>query len=62
MSLKMLVNQKEIWEAFCKELDSEISVVHKALEQATSTDAMYRLQGEIRAYRKLKYLRDKVNG
>jgi hypothetical protein len=32
------------------------------MEQVTTTDDMFRCQGEIAGLRKLKYLRDEVNG
>lgn len=62
MSLKLIVNDKNLWDALLGELDERINFTHKQLEQATDTQEMYRLQGEIRALRRLKQLRDKVNG
>ena len=62
MSLKLIVNDKNLWDALLEELDERIHFTHKQLEQATDTQEMYRLQGEIRALRRLKQLRDKVNG
>lgn len=62
MSLKLIVNDKNLWDALLEELDERIYFTHKQLEQATDTQEMYRLQGEIRALRRLKQLRDKVNG
>lgn len=62
MSIKLLVNNKDIWEAFLEEVEDRVQTVHKQLEQANTTEEIYRLQGEARALRRLEYLRDKVNG
>lgn len=62
MSIKLLVNNKDIWESFLEEVEERIQTAHKQLEQASSTEELYRLQGEVRALRRLEYLRDKVNG
>lgn len=62
MSLKLLVNNKEIWDAFNEELDALIAQQQRSMETQTDPTSMYRLQGQISAYRNLKYLRDKVNG
>jgi len=43
-------------------LDNKILQVHKKMEQVTKTDDMFRCQGEAAMLRKLKYLRDEVNG
>ena len=61
MSLKQLVNNKDIWDAFNEELDRLISQQHKSMETQTDMHSVYRLQGQIQAYKNLKYLRDKVN-
>jgi len=62
MSLKQLVNTPEIWNAFNEELDALIAQQQRSMEQQTDPTSLYRLQGQISAYRNLKYLRDKVNG
>jgi hypothetical protein len=62
MSLKQLVNNKDIWDAFNEELDKLIAQQHKSIETQTDAYCMYRIQGQIQAYKNLKYLRDKVNG
>lgn len=62
MSLKKLVNDKELWDAFTQELDECISQQHKSIENISDPVEVYRAQGKISAYRNLKYLRDKVNG
>ena len=60
--LKPWVNNNRQWEAFNSYLDAVIELQHKALEQADDNVMMYRSQGAIAALRKLKTLRDEVNG
>jgi len=62
VSLKSFVNNKGEWDAFCTELDEMISMVQGRLEQAENTVEIHRAQGSIQILRRLKYLRDKVNG
>ena len=62
MSLKKLVNDKQIWDAFLVELEERISVQHRSMETVTDPAELYRHQGALRALRNLQYLRDKVNG
>ena len=62
MRLKLLVNNPDIWKAFNSEIDEYLTLVHKNMEQMDKAEELYRLQGEARAYHKLKRLRDKVNG
>jgi hypothetical protein len=62
MSLKAFVNNKAEWDAFCEELDNNIAELHKRLEQSEHVVEIHQTQGGIRALRRLKYLRDKVNG
>ena len=62
MSLKLLVNNEDIWESFVEEMDSKIERIHVQMEQATSPDDFYRLQGHVACLRRLKRLRDEVNG
>jgi len=61
-NLKSLVNDKPLWDSFLAEMDSRLSIVHTQMEQALTAEILYRLQGEAQALRKLKYLRDHVNG
>ena len=61
MSLKLLVNNPDIWKSLVSELEERIELTHKNLEQMSEVEELYRLQGEARAYRKLLRLRDKVN-
>jgi len=62
MSLKKLVNDKQIWDALIEELDGCISSTQRSMENISDTAELYRHQGAIKALRQLKYLRDKVNG
>jgi hypothetical protein len=62
MSLKGFVNDKPQWDAFCAELDVWIAEQHKCLEQTEHSIDVHRAQGSIATLRRLKYLRDKVNG
>tara|TARA_X000001388_G_scaffold54130_1_gene39717 strand:+ start:279 stop:470 length:192 start_codon:yes stop_codon:yes gene_type:complete len=62
MKIKLLVNNKEIWDALNLELDRKIDFAHKQMEQARQPEDLYRLQGEVKALRNLKFLRDEVNG
>jgi hypothetical protein len=61
MSLKLLVNNPDIWKSLVSELEERLELTHKNLEQMATAEDLYRLQGEARAYRKLLNLRDKVN-
>jgi hypothetical protein len=61
MSLKLLVNNPDIWKPLVSELEERLELTHKNLEQMNAAEELYRLQGEARAYRKLLNLRDKVN-
>jgi hypothetical protein len=60
--LKPWVNNNRQWQAFSDYLDAVIDMQHKALEQADDNVMMYRSQGAIAALRKLKTLKDEING
>ena len=62
MIVKKLVNDKPLWDGFVGVLNEKIEVAQRKLEQETSIEGVYRAQGEIAALRKLKYLRDEING
>ena len=61
-NLKPLVNDKILWDSFLEEIDKRISEVHRVMEQSTRAEDLYRLQGQAFALRKIKQLRDQVNG
>ena len=62
MSIKLLVNDKKIWDSFNELIDQKLKFVHSQLEQTMKSEDLYRLQGEARSFRRLKHLRDEVNG
>ena len=62
MNLKPLVNNNEIWNSFNDEIDRRLNYVHIQMEQTIKPEDLYRLQGEAKALRRLKLLRDEVNG
>jgi len=62
MQIKRLVNDKELWDSFLGEVDERIVFAQKQLEQRIEPAELHRIQGEIKALRNLKQLRDKVNG
>ncbi len=61
MSLKLLVNDKKIWDSLNEELDRRLNFIHVQMEQTLKSEDLYRLQGEARALRKIKQLRDQIN-
>jgi len=61
-NLKSLVNDKPLWDSFLEEMDKRLSDVHRMMEQASDSESLYRLQGQASAFRKLKQLREYVNG
>ena len=62
MKLKLLVNNMEIWNSFNDELDRRLNHVHIQMEQTIKQEDLFRLQCEAKALRRLKFLRDEVNG
>ena len=62
MSLKQWVNDKNAMDDFIKHLDDLIWLQHKQMEQASEPAIFYRAQGAITQLRKLKLLRETVNG
>ena len=62
MHLKQLVNDKECYEQFQQHIDELISMRQRALESANDSNTMYRQQGAIDVLRKLKLLKETVNG
>lgn len=62
MSLKKIVNDKESWDALVEFYDECIADQHKIMERVTDVTDVHRSQGAIAVLRKLKYMRDKVNG
>jgi len=61
-TLKKITNDKPLWDAYVEYLNSKISAAHIRIEQSNDAEAMYRIQGEIAALRRLKLMREEVNG
>lgn len=62
MSLKLVVNNTDSWNALTEELQRRLEHVHRCLEQPVEAEELYRLQGEARQLRSLMRMRDNVNG
>ena len=62
MHLKQLVNDKECYDQFLQRIDDLIYIRQRALETAQDSTTMYRQQGAIDVLRKLKLLKETVNG
>ena len=62
MHLKQLVNDKECYEQFLKHIDDLIFLRQRALETSNEPTIIYRQQGAIDVLRKLKLLRETLNG
>lgn len=62
MHLKQLVNDKECYEQFQKHIDDLIYVRQRTMETANDPVVVYRQQGAIDVLRKLKLLKETVNG
>ena len=62
MHLKQLVNDKECYDQFLQHIDDLIYIRLRALETAQDSTTMYRQQGAIDVLRKLKLLKETVNG
>ena len=62
MSIKLLVNNKAIYDCYLEELDTMIERDRKQLEVATDIIQIHKLQGSLYTLRKLKNLREVVNG
>ena len=61
-SLKPLVNDKKLYDAFKDYIENQIEIKQRSLEQAHTLVDVHRLQGSIQAYRRLLRLREEVNG
>ena len=62
MNLKKLVNDKPLWDNFLEYIDKSITEQHRVMEQASDIQVVFKTQGAITALRRLKYLRDEMNG
>ena len=57
-----MVNNNHLWQGFNNYIDALIEQQHKALEQSDKNIILNRSQGAIAALRRLKLLRDEING
>ena len=62
MHLKQLVNDKECYEQFQEYIDDLIYMRQRTMETSNDSIVLYRQQGAIDVLRKLKLLRETVNG
>ena len=62
MHLKQLVNDKECYEQFQQYIDDLIYMRQRTMETSNDSIVLYRQQGAIDVLRKLKLLRETVNG
>ena len=60
--MKGLVNDFKLYGEFQSFINEELETVRRSLENHTDVNEMYRLQGEIRVWRRLQKLREKING
>ena len=62
MHLKQLVNDKECYDQFLQHIDDLIYLRQRTMETANDAVIVYRQQGAIDVLRKLKLLKETVNG
>lgn len=62
MSLKQLVNTPAIYDAFLVHMDEKIAEQHKILETSADQTLLFKAQGAIAVLKRLKQLREAVNG
>lgn len=60
--LKGFVSNTNQWQGFVEALDYEIEMQRKQLEQSKDLIEIYQAQGAIFALRRLKFLRNQVDG
>jgi hypothetical protein len=61
-ALKPMASTSIQWQAFEEMLDYYIDIQHKSLEQNVELVEIYRAQGAVMALKKLKRLREEING
>lgn len=62
MSLKKMVNDPAIWEAFVEEINTKLDIENRTMVHTNDYEHILRQQGAIRALERLLGLRDLVNG
>jgi len=60
-ALKPMASTPIQWQAFEEMLDYYIGIQHKSLEQNAEPVEIYRAQGAVMAFKKLKRLREEIN-
>jgi len=60
--MKTLVNNPQLMNSFNNYIDAKIQEEHRILEQSDDTLVVQRSQGAVAVLRRLKRLRDEVNG
>ena len=60
--LKTLVNNSQLINNFNNYIDFVVEEQHKVMEQSQDMTTLYRAQGAISILKRLKLLRDEVNG
>ncbi len=60
--LKPLVNNHQLWQDFNKYIEFLINEQHRVIEQASDDRVMWKTQGAITALRRLKKLKEEVDG
>lgn len=61
MSLKQFVAHAEIWKSFLTYMDEEIAQAHRDMEQASDFETIKECQGRVKAYRRLKQLKERIS-
>lgn len=62
MSLKRMVNDPAIWQAFVEEINTKLDLEKRTMVHTNDYEHILRQQGAIRALERLLNLRDTVNG
>ena len=61
-ALKKLTNDKQLWDAYLEYINSKIDAAHIRMEQSNDAESLFRMQGELAALRRLKLMREEING
>jgi hypothetical protein len=60
--LKPLVSNHQLWQGFSSYIDFLINEQYRVIEQASDDRVMWKTQGAITALRRLKKLKEEVDG
>ena len=61
-NLKPFVNNPELWNPFCKEIEERLQLNYTYLASAKEIDQIMRYQGRISVLQELLHLREHING